>query len=502
MIKLRWLINVLVLGASSLASSAALAGLLVNAPIDVIGNLSATAFTSNGYGTNAYKDWGNEPSVAVNPLNTNQIVVSSFSYGTSSTTTGANIFYSTDGGANWTSQFSVPAPSGGVGISNDWNFAYDSSGVLHAAVMGGCNSCNIYHGTTSDPTSLAAWSWTGGGTAINGAGANNADQPWLAVQGSQVFVGYDDFSSATAVRVAASSDGGATFSIDSQVTNGAQAGNSVNPGTRIATDGAGNVYSIFGLGPSTGTGTHTVTYYLNRSQDGGATWDFTGSVGGLVITSGTSQQLDNSGTQASNTWFAGVNDLRGNVTAIAADAAGTHIYTLVGKQDGSGTDRIYLREFHPNGSNLDPSPEIAISPAGQRAALPSVTVLSNGAVVIMYDVYDGSQVHVHVATSTDFGASISSDVIAYSFVPLSLFAATGSNTSNREFGDYQYLTSVGDSFYGAFAGLGNVNAGGINTTGLIDPLFLSGTATVSEPETALLMLLALLSFGFSRRRVC
>ncbi len=50
---------------------------------------------------------------------------------------------------------------------------------------------------------------------------------------------------------------------------------------------------------------------------------------------------------------------------------------------------------------------------------------------------------------------------------------------NREFGDYVYLTSVGNKFYGTFAGLGNVNAGGINTTGLIDPFLITGSVRQS-----------------------
>jgi hypothetical protein len=63
----------------------AFAGLILTIPIDVIGSLPASTFSAKGYGTNNYKDWGNEPSIAVNPLNQNQIVVYSFSYSTSST---------------------------------------------------------------------------------------------------------------------------------------------------------------------------------------------------------------------------------------------------------------------------------------------------------------------------------------------------------------------------------------------------------------------------------
>ena len=96
------LFRILALSAGLLAAPAAVADVIVSAPIDVVGNVSLTDFNSHNYGGQTYKDWGNEPFVAVNPLNTNQIIVSSFAFGTSSTTSGASIFYSTNAGASWT----------------------------------------------------------------------------------------------------------------------------------------------------------------------------------------------------------------------------------------------------------------------------------------------------------------------------------------------------------------------------------------------------------------
>src|SRR5439155_568468 len=83
------------------------------------------------------------------------------------------------------------------------------------------------------------------------------------------------------------------------------------------------------------------------------TWDFNPSsvVGGITIDSGVSTQVchrpDQCGTctQTSNNWFAGVNNLLGNITAIAPDMAGSHVYVLIGKHDSMGTYRIYFADY-------------------------------------------------------------------------------------------------------------------------------------------------------------
>src|SRR5262245_13969906 len=112
------LLKLLAVAPGLLAAPATFADLLVSAPIDLIGTLPVATFTGLGYATRLYKDWGNEPFVAVNPLDTNDIFISSFAFSTSSTTSGANVFYSTNGGSSWTAQFSVPSPASGLTIPN------------------------------------------------------------------------------------------------------------------------------------------------------------------------------------------------------------------------------------------------------------------------------------------------------------------------------------------------------------------------------------------------
>jgi hypothetical protein len=471
--------------------------LLTAAPIDVIGNLPPAEYDAyiptaiNFQGNGNFSDWGNEPSVAVNPLNPNQVVVSTFNYGSFIVNppgdTRAALWYSTDGGNSWDIRFSIPEfpVSPLEGVPNDQTYAYDSNGVLHGALLTfgltkNGPSQNIVHGTTADPAmdgqngKADDWQWNTQYVNLPNPTRNKADQPWIGVSGSSVYVGYG-FGEGDSVqaRVSASSDGGATFTQDNPISHARKSWPSYNPGIRLAADQAGRVYAIFGIGdPPQKAGQPVMMHYrLNVTYDGGATWAYTSNTreGGLPIADGPSLQL---GEQ-----FGGVNSLLGNITAIAVDSTGSHIYVTYGMQDTTGADRIYLAEFHPDSSGnlVERANPVAVSVPGERAALPSVAVTDNGDLAVQYDTFANGQFHVHLARSSDHG-------LTFSDQDLNDFTATGIPYpyvgGNRLLGDYQGLIAVGNSVFGTFGARGNVKAGDIDTTNFIDPFFYS----VSLPD--------------------
>ena len=484
---------------------------------DVIGHLSLTDFNNN-IASNPFKDWGNEPFIAVNPLNPNEQVVSSFAFSSTAGGGRASIWYSTDRGNSWSLRFPITQSPGGS-VPNDQNFVFDGGGKLHTVMLAG-SSDSIVYGSTIDPNrdgfgSRTPNPWTWYPNTINSSG-QFSDQPWLAVRGSgstaRVFVAYDNFNSgffAVEERVAVSTNGGSSFSTSVPVSRGGQVNIFTNPGLRITADATSDkVYAIFGIAQTgnTTTGIQNVDYRLNQSIDGGLTWRNTNSTavpGGLAIDSGRSSQGNGSS-------FGGKNQLRGNTTAIAVDATGSHVYTVYGKRDATNTDRLFLAEFHPSDpldttSSLVMRPlPVAFSPAGDAAALPSITVTDNGTVVVMYDTFStaDNRYHIHMSFSADQGLTFVDQDI-YSFDPSFITLGTnGFNDSRRALGDFQYLMSIGDEVFGTFAGRGNVNAGGINTTGMITPFYVNAVVPVPEPSVFLLTAFGLCAANaaFRRRR--
>src|SRR4029077_15567741 len=98
-------------------------------------------------------------------------------------------------------------------------------------------------------------------------------------------------------------------------------------------------------------------------------------------------------------------------------------------------------------------------------------VANNGAVGVLFDEFDGTNFHVHLALSFDAGQTLNTNMELYSFTTNGMVLVYGTLNHDRLLGDYQSLIALGTNFYGAIAGRGNVVSGSINTTNLIDPFF-------------------------------
>jgi hypothetical protein len=479
--------------------------------IDVIGHLPLAEY-NQFINSQALKDWGNEPTIAVNPVNPNEIAITTFAYGsfiqTGPGSNKASLWYSTDAGADWTIRFPInqPAvPPGNQRVPNDQVIAYDNAGNLHAALL--TFGDNILHGTTANPNNdgvngrpASTWTYTADRVNRPAVTTNNSDQPWLVIRGGNVSVGYDSFrSGGVEMRASTSINNGANFTDarDQPISRGVVTqGIANNPGTRLAADQVGNIYSIFGIADRAGpSSTSHENYRLNMSSNGGLTWKFTNdtpTIGGKAIADGFSTQVASS--------FAGVNTLLGNITSIASDPLGTHVYVAYGMKDGpngTGSDRIWISEFHPDGSGglVQRADPVAASIPGQRSALPNLAVTDDGTLFLMYDAFDAAtnRIHIHLASSTDLGLTFG-DTDLYDFDPRGIPIFNG----NRLLGDYQGLIALGNTVYGSFSARGNVNAGGINTTDKDVPFFFA----IPEPASLSLVIIGggLAFWAFRRRK--
>lgn len=470
-----------------------------------------------------------EPSIAINPDNSQEIVITAFSgyWGSA-----APLFQSTNGGSLWTKQRTIPVPPGipglivplGIGLGREGitapgdeeevskcmpreevavvgpldqtvDFQSGAGGLLSGTFL--VSDGNVYSGTTVNPAKLSQWDWsTTAGIAnrtncapgvLNCTAIGNVDQPWLLVNGQpppgnseNVYVGYDDFTkNPVEMRVAVSvGQNFLNFNLD-QMTG--TSGGAINPGHRLAVDSStGTVYSLFQqcvADCNEGDDPKYIAYIINRSQDGGVSWPLQASANGCD-----NPPLGNGGpcivVKANSTQptpkFCGVNALLGGVDHIAVDPQNSDVYVVYGDQDAAGNNRLSIVRLGPNGTGglkITGGPSLVTPTLPVDAALPSVAVANdaNHTVAVLYDTCDdsaGPTLSAHLAISTDRGDAFT-DILLQDFL-----SPKGDNgdDSQRVLGDYQQLKAIGADFYGVFSANG-VPFG--RNTAHIDPIFLT-----------------------------
>ncbi|GAA1972700.1 hypothetical protein GCM10009738_57550 [Kitasatospora viridis] len=407
-----------------------------------------------------------EASVAVNPANPQQIAITRFTFPWNND---ADLVYSTDGGVTWTDEATIPPPPGvanTAGGPNDQTIDFGRDGTLYGTFLTGGNQ--IVTGSTTDPTKAASWKWnnpTPTTTQLTSASGTNADQPWLVVNRDpgtaskdDVYVGYQDFRTNVPHDHVAVSPGSASpvdITRDHPAGTGALSGGVINGGLRVAADRRnGTVYALYQQGGG-GTQPENVTLMLNRSTDAGASWTLGGSTDGIAVSTDDTRQ-GNGGYS-----FGNVNFLQGGIDHLAVDPTNGDVYVAYGA-DASGNNRIRIRRLTDNGAGgMNVGAAVNVS-ASTDTALPSVAVLDDGTIGVLYLSNDGTnasgfpEFSAHLARSTDHGATFT-DTVLQSFTTT---AGNAQHPSLRLFGDYEQLKALGNTFYGAF--IGNLN--GLNQT--------------------------------------
>ncbi len=429
---------------------------------------------------------GSEPSIAVNPRNPSEIVMTAFSGENFSGgwPSPAPLWFSSDAGRHWTKEFSIPSPPGHATRFGtcpcDQTVEYGNDGLLYGTFLADASDtqpcgnaaagqCVVVTGGTTDPRDVNAWRWRGDPVqATNQVHPGSADQPWLVVDAKNALhVAYDDFAGGPSAQVATAAASALPPDFATDTSPGIEVPFAANPGLRLAVDPRGALYALFQRSEGLGN-PKTVSYVLNRSTDGGRTWNLNGASDGVVIATVLSDQ-------APDYKFGGVNALLGGVDALAVGPTGD-VYVVYGADvSGSGAgNQLFVDRFRPGPHRTLELREEHVVSGAASAALPAIAVTQDSTVGVLYDTFDGftsdglPAFTVHLALGRNRGRLFTDVVLEEFLTPPTFEGRPNDDPRQRVLGDFQQLKAVRGTLYGAFAG-NRAPFGGVFSQ--IDPIF-------------------------------
>jgi hypothetical protein len=383
-------------------------------------------------GDSGETEQNSEPSIAVNPLDTSQIIAGSFGFST--------FFYLTlDGGTTWSHYDDLS--------TQDKSLAWktDGSGLL-AETMTLSGELATYSGSVTGDF----------GSPINtfaSTGSDELDQPWIRTGPSDhVYVAYNNLNNYPAGNTASvnvSTDGGATYTPTVIDRIGATAGQDA-PAVRLDVNGSRS-YAIFTRWNTVVEDDANGSRYgsevvVVRSDDGGAD-GFTalGTGGnGTVVANTTSVFADTSNTPLT----LGRERIAGGDSAIAIDPNDVnHVvvaYLDAPGANGSGVMQLVVAESTDGGLNWTTK---YTTDSATRSAQPGLAILDDGTIGLLYDNYDPAtnKLSQHFLKTSDDFATTSDTVLATENNGAAPF------NFNPYLGDFFDLHAIGNTFYGTFS---------------------------------------------------
>lgn len=429
-------------------------------------------------------DRGNEPAITANPVNPNQIVLTSFAGSAWGSGGNSSIFYSGDGGMSWTKADVVPPPPGFTSdfCPCDQTLDWGRNGVLYATFLDfnpGRTMAAVFSAQASNPTDPLSWVYNApGGVAqtTNLSSLIYVDQPWLwsgplPTDNAQtnVCVAYDNFDvSYTNSQTRAADSPGASpldFTRDAATdADGSQYNDSMNPGNRIAVGPDGKIFTIYQRLVDGTNPVKQLTYIVNVSTDGGQTWSVANSdhpSGGKIVAANVYS------FQGNGSKVGGVNAMLGGVDAITVDKNGAAWVVYGSRPTTFDHDGLTLQKVTYSSGNLTLGPAVNVTSSTVDNYLPGVAVLPNGEVGVLHLTYN--------ASTSNFQWRFAQYTNGTTLVKATVFPAftspfSDSGASNyRIFGDYIQVRAVGCNFYGTYPARG----AGANSVSSIEPYFMS-----------------------------
>src|SRR5579864_1234448 len=347
-----------------------------------------------------------EPSLAVNPTNTSQIITGAFG---PSATLDTPYYLSTDGGTVWTSYDTL--------ATSDKSLAWTTDGTsILTSTLTSSSDVATYSGTTSS---------SGFGTPINTYAPqtpDDLDQPWIRTGPSDhVYVAYNNLNNiGKTASVNVSTDGGKTYTayVIDPVGGSASGAQQDDPAVRVAVNGS-TAYAVYMRWNTTVENDSNGQRYASdvvvvRSDNGGAD-GFTalGSGGdGAEVAATTATFTD---TETNTPLTLGQERIAGGDLALAIDPSNTdHLvvaYPDAPGANGSGKVQIIGAESTDGGATWATK---YTSSSSVRSAQPAISIASDGTIGLLYDSYDptANKLSQHLLTTSDDFATTGDTLLA------------------------------------------------------------------------------------------
>jgi hypothetical protein len=376
-----------------------------------------------------------EPSIAVNPVNSTQMLAGSFGDGL------PPFFISTDGGSTW-SIF-------GALFNNDKSIAWkvDGSAVLVATMIGMPDFGPI--DTHSAFTQLN-----------NYVGSNRNDQPWIRTgPADHVYVAFNDLGqfnpgNGRTASVNVSTDGGSNYTTVSLDRVGAAVGQD-DPAVRVAVNGS-RIYAVFDRWTNTVENSANGSRFNSdlvvvRSDNGGADSFMALGAGGIGVTAAT--HIGVFANTQNTVLTLGQERIAGGDLAIAVDPNNAdHVvvaYTDAPGANGAGVIQLVVTESFDGGATWT---QKFTTSSSSRSGQPGVAILANGAIGLLYNNYAPAMGDPATGTLSQHLVTTTDDFKTFNDVTL---ASESNLTPTAAFdpylGDFFELTGIGNTFYGIFS---------------------------------------------------